>query len=60
MYSREVRFDLIDRERGCRWKSVQKQRPFDHATMAQSAARKSHNLEVVSSSLTCRIFFPSK
>ena len=51
-FGRRTKFLGDHRNNGNRHSKVSKNQHTTHATMAQSAARKSHNLKVVSSSLT--------
>ena len=53
-FGKKTNFLCDHRNNGNRHTKVSKNNQTTHATMAQSAARKSHNLKVVSSSLTGR------
>ena len=51
-FGKKTKFLCDHRNNGNRHRKQSKNQQPSHATMAQSAARKSHNLKVVSSSLT--------
>ena len=51
-FGRKTKFLCDHRNNGNRHSKVSKNQRTTHANMAQSAARESHNLQVVSSSLT--------
>ena len=53
-FGKKTKFLCDHRNNGNRHKKVSKNQQTTQATMAQSGARRSHNLKVVSSSLTCR------